>query len=68
MSDPFFRPTNSDFLNALQATKFPNDITARPTGYGVLLYSSADDPEFARNGLSANAYLNVETGQIITAY
>lgn len=65
MSDPFFRPTNSDFLNALNATKF-QDVALRPTGY-ELIYSSASDPQFASNGLSANAYLNAATGQIITA-
>jgi hypothetical protein len=67
MSDPFSRPTNSDYLNAINATKFSGDSTAWPTGY-VLLYSSTSDSQFAVNGLSAKALINVETGQIITAY
>jgi hypothetical protein len=48
MSDLFSRPTNSDYLNAINATKIAIDNgatnpTAIPTGY-TLLYSSTQDP------------------------
>ncbi|HXQ72604.1 MAG TPA: hypothetical protein VN844_19060 [Pyrinomonadaceae bacterium] len=68
MSDPFSRPSIADYVNALQATKYPTDVAARPTGYTLLLYSSASDPSYASRGLSANVYANPETGKIIISY
>lgn len=67
MSDPFSRPSDADFLQAINATKFPNLAGAVPAGY-EFLYSSAADPNFAAHGLYAVAYLNRGTGQIITAF
>jgi hypothetical protein len=66
MSDPLSAPTLSDYLNAINAVK-SGISTAIPAGYS-LLFSSASDPTFAENGLSANAYVNYATGQIIIAY
>jgi hypothetical protein len=64
MSDP--TPTNGDYLNAINATKYPGNTSAVPDGYTLLLSSTAND-QYAQQGFRANAYLNMSTGQTMIA-
>ncbi len=65
MSDPS-APTNSDYLNAINAIK-NGDLLDAPAGY-TLLYSSSQNSQFAPNGLVANAYYNRTTNTVIIAF
>lgn len=66
MSDVYSRLGISDYLNAINALN-PKNVGLVPDGYS-LLFSSATNPSYAENGLSAAAYANPTTGQIIVAY